>query len=317
MPIQKPPVFVMPHYCTNDRRASFLERTVVSLFQQTDSQWELIIVNDGCNNPVCEKLIKDLSQDYCEQISVVTLPNNYGPGVARNVGVRSAASADAPYVMFQDDDDLAHPRRVEVTNRILSERPDVGFIYSGFVAIDQHDSVLPQEDIRLDMLEVLEALEAEIVQGDKAWIRIATSTGFIATTSTVAVRTQIALAVPFPDERVSEDSHTWLRMSASGARFAFASEIPTCYRMDAAHCSELGCNGREQSFLRLKVRNDIDGFNKAVAIALQRREISSQEAAEIAASFYCRLAVYVERQGDQSLGQKLRQRSSRVEANFH
>lgn len=305
MTTNAPPTFVMPHFGQDDKREAFLQRSIESLFQQTDPWWRLIIVNDGCPNADCKKLIQRLNQEYPEQISEITLSGNFGPGVARNLGVKSAAAAGAPFVMFQDDDDLANPRRVEVTRRIFDEQPDVDFIYSGFIAIDQHDSVLPRESIRLDMLDVLEALENEAVVGDGAWIKIATSTGFIATTSTVAVRTSVSVAVPFPDERISEDSHTWLRMSAAGARFAFAAQIPTRYRMETRGHSDLGCNGRQQSFLRQKVRNDVDGFFKAIALALQRGEIARSEATSIVTAFYRRLAACIERQCDRKLAQVL------------
>jgi hypothetical protein len=214
--------------------------------------------------------------------------------------------------MFQDDDDLAHPRRVEISRRVFNDQPDVDYIYSHFIPIDHQDSVVPRDLIRLDMLEVLEALEEEVVEGDGAWIKIATSTGFICTTSTVSVRTKLALAVPFPEEVFSEDSHAWLRMSASGARFAYAPEIPTRYRMEGGYLSDLGCNGRDSGTLQLKVRNDVDGFNRAVAIALDRKDISPSEVTKLAVSFYRRLAVTVERQCYRSLGELLRRHSEKI-----
>lgn len=312
MSTSNPPAFIMPHYRPDGMCLAFFPRTAKSLFEQTDSHWRLVIINDGCSNPGCEALFSNLREEHPEHISVITLPQHSGTGYARNIGVKDAAAAGAPFVMFQDDDDLPHPRRVEVTRRIFDERPDVDFIYSSFIPIDHHDAVVPRELIRLDMLEVLEALEKEIVEGDDAWIRIATSTGFIATTSTVSVRTHLALAVPFPEAVFSEDSHAWMRMSAWGARFAFASEIPTRYRMEGGYCSDLGYNGRDSHTLILKARYDIDGFNRAVALALERGAISRKKVVGLAASFYRRLAVTVERQGYAALGQRLRRHSETI-----
>jgi glycosyltransferase involved in cell wall biosynthesis len=302
----------MPHYRPDGMCLTFMPRTIESLFEQTDSHWRLVVTNDGCTNPSCLALFSALRQEHAERVSVITLPEHFGTGYARNVAVRDAAAAGAPFVMFQDDDDLPHPRRVEVTRRLFDERPDVGFIYSGFIPIDHHDKVVPRELVRLDMLEVLEAVESDVVEGDGAWIKTATSTGFIATTSTVSVRTSVALAVPFPESVFSEDSHAWMRMSAWGARFAFAQEIPTRYRMEGGYCSDLGYNARDSHTLRLKAKYDIDGFNQAVALALERGEISPAEVAGLAAAFYLRLAVTMERQGYASLAQVLRRHSESI-----
>jgi glycosyltransferase involved in cell wall biosynthesis len=302
----------MPHYRPDGMCLTFLPRTIKSLSEQTDPQWRLMIINDGCTNPGCESLFSELTKERPEQVSIVTLPQHFGTGYARNVAVKSAAAAGAPFVMFQDDDDLAHPRRVEVTGRLFGERPDVGFIYSGFVPIDHHDRVVPRELVRLDMLEVLEAVETDVVEGDGAWIKIATVTGFIATTSTVSVRTDVALAVPFPESVFSEDSHAWMRMSAAGTRFAFAPEIPTRYRMEGGYCSDLGYNARDSRTLMLKAKYDIEGFNQAVALALGRGDISPTEVAGLAAAFYRRLAVTMDRQGYAALARLLRRHGETI-----
>lgn len=312
MSMSVPPVFIMPHYRPDGMCLTFFPRTLGSLLEQTDSHWRLVIVNDGCTNPGCESLFSELTQKHSERVFVITLPQHFGTGYARNVAVKNAAAAGAPFVMFQDDDDLAHPRRVEVTRRLFGERPDVGFIYSGFIPIDHHDSVVPRELVRLDMLEVLEAVETCVVEGDAAWIKIATVTGFIATTSTVSVRTEVALAVPFPESVFSEDSHAWMRMSAWGTRFAFAPEIPTRYRMEGGYCSDLGYNARDSRTLMLKAKYDIEGFNQAVALALERGAISPTEVAGLAASFYRRLAVTIDRQGYAALARLLRRRSEGI-----
>ncbi|MFL6335662.1 MAG: glycosyltransferase family 2 protein [Pyrinomonadaceae bacterium] len=312
MSTSAPPVFVMPHYRPDGMCLTFFPRTFESLLEQTDPRWRLVIINDGCTNPGCESLFSELTQKHPERVSVITLPQHFGTGYARNVAVKNAGAAGAPFVMFQDDDDLANPRRVEVTRRLFGERPDVGFIYSGFIPIDHYDRVVPRELVRLDMLEVLEAVETDVVEGDRAWIKIATVTGFIATTSTVSVRTDVALAIPFPESVFSEDSHAWMRMSASGTRFAFAPEIPTKYRMEGGYCSDLGYNARDSRTLMLKAKYDIEGFNQAVALALERGDLLPAEVARLATAFYRRLAVTINRQGYAALARLLRQHAEGI-----
>lgn len=238
------------------------------------------------------------------RISYVRLLENSGPGVARNVGVRYAVTRGAAIVAFQDDDDLAHPDRVRHTRAIFGRSTDVDFIYSSFVPINNTNEEIPRELIRGDMREVLEEVEARAPTGPRAWIEIAARTGFVATTSTVAVRSHLAINCPFPPLRVSEDSHTWLCMSASGAVFCFAPDIPTYYRM--VDC-ETQSNQRSSEFLHSKCLNDSLGLAAAVRIALREGDISRIAAAEVARLFCLRLAQSIERQGLSLLANQVRE----------
>lgn len=79
--------------------------------------------------------------------------------------------------------------------------------------------------------EVIEAHRRGPPQGSDVWIAIGTETGDVNHTSCTAVRTEVALAHPFPDERVPEDAHTWLRYAAGGARFAYLDRPWSAYRV--------------------------------------------------------------------------------------
>ena len=91
---------IIPTY----NRAELICKTINNIFQQTYSNLELIIVDDGSTDDTRSKL-----QRYGDRIRVVT-QNNSGPAVARNHGVRVARGE---IIAFQDSDDLWKPTKLE------------------------------------------------------------------------------------------------------------------------------------------------------------------------------------------------------------
>jgi hypothetical protein len=289
-----PPAFVIPHYARDARRLTYLRRAVESILTQSSSDYRLVIVDDASPFPDIDAALADIRR-LDSRIEVLRHACNIGPGGARNTGVRRAAALKAPFVMFHDDDDVANQHRVKLTKALFTRHAEIDFIYSDFIAVDENGCPIPPAETRLDMLEVLEQLGRGPVVGPDAWISIATDTGFLATTSTVAVRTDLAVAVPFPPFRVSEDSHTWLRMSASGAHFAYAPEIPAQYRITRG--ADPSCKGRDRVFLAEKAHNDIEGFVEAAALASSRGVALPLATDDLIRRFLHRLAACLERQG--------------------
>jgi hypothetical protein len=225
---------------------------------------------------------------------------NQGQGVCRNIGVGWAARQGAPFVLFHDADDISHPRRLEVTGQVLRSRPDVGFVYSTFQVIDENDHPVPWERLTPSIAEILRSHETP-VEGPDAWIRIGAESGYTTLTSTVSVRTEVALAHPFPPVRGSEDAHTWLRMSAGGAHFAYLDEIPGQYRVPqrGAGSSDRARIGADY-YLR-KAIVDTDGFRQAIRLALGYGALDASRAAWIEERFLRRLATTMVAEGQEPL----------------
>ncbi|MBN9499308.1 MAG: glycosyltransferase family 2 protein [Alphaproteobacteria bacterium] len=292
--------FIIPHFRDTEARSGYLAACLRSLQAQTDPDWHAVVVDDGSPGAALQ------SAEGLEdpRVAYIRLPANCGPGVARNVGVRYAINRGARILSFQDDDDLAHPERVSRTRVALASCTGAEFVYSSFVPIDRQGREIARASVRGDMREILDALDAGPPVGPRAWVDIATRTGFIATTSTVSVRSSVALRCPFPPLRVSEDSHTWLRMSASGATVCFAPAIPTSYRI--ANAGEECSSQRSNAFLYSKSAGDSLGFAAAVRFALRRGEISRDDAASLTRMFCARLASTIERQGLTDLADQIR-----------
>lgn len=284
------PVFVIPHYSATEHSWDFLHRTLASLLAQTDPDWEAVIVDDCSPSRDASSLLEKARAPDPSRLHIVQKRTNDGPGSSRNAGVGWAAERDAPFILFLDADDTAHPNRLEATREYFQRRPDVAFVYSTFEVIDEHDQVVSLQDVTPSIREILNGHASHPVEGPDQWLRVALDKGYTTHTSTVAVRTHLAAAHPFPSTYVSEDSHTWYRMLAAGTTVGFMNLALTRRRI----CSSVrGSSTRQRfgdDFYWIKLHVDLDGFTRALSIARTRGAISEEEEIRITRGFHLRQA---------------------------
>jgi hypothetical protein len=174
-----------------------------------------------------------------------------------------------------------------------------GVVYSTFDVIDPAGRLVPLTAMTESVAEVIEAHRNGPPQGSEVWIAIGTETGYVNHTSSTAVRTEIALAHPFPNERVSEDAHTWLRYAASAALFAYLDKPWSAYRTttDEAGSSSRAREGGKAGFYAAKARVDADGFRSAIELAAARGAVVPTAVPELWVGFHVRLAATPAREG--------------------
>lgn len=90
-----------------------LARALLSVDNQTQKPAEIIVVDDAGGDDTCAQILLDFSH---LPIRLVILPQNIGPGGARNAGI-AAGSQD--YVGFLDADDEWHPEKIERQMRLM------------------------------------------------------------------------------------------------------------------------------------------------------------------------------------------------------
>jgi glycosyltransferase involved in cell wall biosynthesis len=108
----------------------FLEEAVQSVRDQTLTDWELILVDDGSTDR-STKIARDLSaQD--ERIRYIDHEGheNRGMAASRNLG---AAHTTAPYVGFLDGDDVLLPNKLSEQVDVLESMPDVAMVNGAMV----------------------------------------------------------------------------------------------------------------------------------------------------------------------------------------
>jgi glycosyltransferase involved in cell wall biosynthesis len=102
-------------------RANFLPETIDSVLQQTFQEYELIVVDDGSTDGT-----RTLLQSYPSRVSYL-YQQNRGPSAARNLGVRHAR---APWIAFQDSDDLSKLDHLETLYAYANDHPDCGMVFA-------------------------------------------------------------------------------------------------------------------------------------------------------------------------------------------
>lgn len=99
-------------------RLDYLLRSIESVFNQTYSKTEIIVVNDGSTEDgyLEHKYIKDVKQINLDQNQKII--NGFGPGNIRNFGVNKARGE---WIAFLDDDDVWLKDKLEIQLNMLNE----------------------------------------------------------------------------------------------------------------------------------------------------------------------------------------------------
>ena len=120
----------MPTY----NQCAFIRRAINSLFNQTYTFWELIIINDGCTDET-ENLIKDFLKD--NRVKYIKNKDNTGLGHSLNQGLKIAKY---DYIAYLPSDDFYYDNHLmDIRNEFVSD-PNVSLVYSG-IKYDNSDSL--------------------------------------------------------------------------------------------------------------------------------------------------------------------------------
>ncbi len=100
--------------------ASFICKTIDSVLQQTYSNYQIVIINDGSTDNTVEVITKKLGNNL--NFKVITTPNG-GVSKARNTGI---TYAEGEYICFLDSDDKLEPTFLEtLVEKINQNKVDV------------------------------------------------------------------------------------------------------------------------------------------------------------------------------------------------
>lgn len=117
---------IIPTY----NRAQYLEKTIMSVINQTYKNVEAVIIDDGSNDNT-NLLVEKLMQKYEERIQYY-YQSNRGVAYARNVGIQKARGE---FISFLDSDDIIHEDKIkkQITKILETQKP---VCYCGFAYLD-------------------------------------------------------------------------------------------------------------------------------------------------------------------------------------
>ena len=155
--------------------------------------------------------------------------------------------------------------------------------------IDQNGDVTPHDEISLPVREIIDGHKTDVVEGEHAWIQIATKKKYTNLTSCTAAKTSLASEEPFPNTSCSEDCHTWMRYGAHPGKFVFLREIKGKYRV----CRGIQSRSRSQhaDFYEQMFKSDSDGFEQAMIRAKNFGTMDGRDENDLRVAFHVRLAL--------------------------
>lgn len=133
--VQGPAVSVLlPNY----NGSEFLQKAVDSVLNQSFTDFELIVVEDGSTDGSAELLAS-----YSDpRIRIIPLEQNEHICVALNTGL---AAARGKYIARIDSDDCWLPNKLEKQYRYMEENPDCGACFSLVTVVDEKETILTEE----------------------------------------------------------------------------------------------------------------------------------------------------------------------------
>ncbi len=209
----------------------YIAQAVDSVLQQESCSYEIIVIDDGSTDST-----EHILESYGDLLRYIK-QENQGVAAARNHGIEIA---NGSFVAFLDADDYFLPQKLARQAEILSKRPDLGIVHSGWQRVDHQGNklldVCPWEQIpELDLENWLrwKPVLPSAMMFRREWLQYVG--GFDAR---------------FPP---AEDTNLVLKLALKGCKTAWLREITVCYRQ---HESSAMHKGLPQARSLMAVTND-------------------------------------------------------------
>ncbi|MBF0118023.1 MAG: glycosyltransferase [Desulfobacterales bacterium] len=122
-------------YITNHNYGQYLEQSIQSVLNQTMSNFELIIIDDGSTDDSAAVIQKYIGVD---KIAVI-FQKNRGLTVSNNIALRKARGK---YIMRLDADDYIDEHALEILFGVLERNADIGLVFPDYFIIDDDGDVI-------------------------------------------------------------------------------------------------------------------------------------------------------------------------------
>jgi glycosyltransferase involved in cell wall biosynthesis len=115
----------------------YIAATLESVFAQTYSDFECIIVDDGSSDNTLA-VVRTFNDT---RVKIVSQSNSGGPAKPRNKGI---AAALGKYIFIFDSDDLMMTQKLKIYLDLFEQNKNVDVIFSDFQVIDEQDILLSE-----------------------------------------------------------------------------------------------------------------------------------------------------------------------------
>lgn len=192
---------VIPLY----NKAAEIERSVMSVINQSLAPREIIVVDDGSTDSSAD-IVRDIIERYPEHNIRLISQSNAGVSAARNRGIEEASGE---YIALLDGDDCYLSGYIAEICRLMTYYPDYDCFSTAFDIVNNDKRIAaPTPEHEGDINPAVEALLG----------------GYPIIPSTATIRRSTLKGVGgFPvGMRIGEDQWLWVRLMQRGARFCFS-----------------------------------------------------------------------------------------------
>jgi glycogen synthase len=213
---------VVPFY----NLGQYLDETVASLVATTYRPLEIIIVDNGSDDPSSLASLERVRVRYSPAVRVLRTDENTGPAGARNFG---ALASRGEFLAFCDSDDLVEPEFFAKAVDVLNRYSNVSFVYSWVRFFGAYDGIWPTWNTELPYL-----------------------LGHNMLTVFTVIRRSDYLAYgcnDVPKGEFMEDYETWIAMVAHGCIGVSLSQALVRYRLRPGSLSRIA--NHDQALARL------------------------------------------------------------------
>jgi glycosyltransferase involved in cell wall biosynthesis len=195
--------------------AGFIGRTVSCVLDQTFSDWELVVLDNGSTDAT-EAIVRGFADP---RVRYAWQEDSGLPANSRNNAIRMA---EGEYLAFLDADDWWAPEKLARVEAALTAEPSLDLVCHDADVVDPQGRVLGHRAYRLDDRDAYTQLLYR---------------GCFLTTSATVLRRSVALRAGLfderPDFRTVEDFDLWLRVARAGAHFRLLPETLGTYLVHA------------------------------------------------------------------------------------
>ncbi|TFB10608.1 glycosyltransferase family 2 protein [Candidatus Marinimicrobia bacterium MT.SAG.3] len=121
-------------------KEEYVAKSIESMLNQSFSNFEFIIVDDGSNDNSPDIIKKYAKQD--SRISLIQNDANLGLPVSLNIGINAARGK---YIARQDADDISKPDRLEEQLKIMENNRDIALLGAADELLDIDDIVFSKQ----------------------------------------------------------------------------------------------------------------------------------------------------------------------------
>lgn len=176
--------------------AKTIERTISSVFSQTFTNYEVIVVDDHSIDDTIN-VVNKVSFKFKRKIRIIRLNKNQGIANSRNIGIEESKGK---YIAFLDGDDLWKDNKLRIQfNELKKNSFTADWVFSNYDVIDSHYNYLGERK------------RDSGVYGFKSIVKKGNPVGML----TVVIKSEVLKKNKFRNVR-HEDYDLWIRLSRKG-----------------------------------------------------------------------------------------------------